>query len=292
MGGYPTNLLDAIHETLPGCKRYNRADGSSYLAGICPWHEDSRPSLLVHEDNFFRCLACGRMGDHQTLLNELRRPGFTSVQPTKLQWDTPKLPETIKGLQAFLNKCHYDLVESEYLQTYIKQRGVEGRLETNRLGFHRGWYTIPVFNQEGAIHGAVLRSGPQVQKISGLRFVVPFGQKPMLYVPDWRLFENASKIAIVFGMFDALALADLRHPVCTTTSGKDSFDEMWLHPFKKMFVIIPDQGEEGTAHGLAKRLSPWASVQTLPYPEGCKDPADFLATGRREELDNLLRRIL
>lgn len=287
------NLIDAIHESLPGCRRYHRADGSSYLAGICPWHDDSRPSLLVFENNFFNCLACGRQGNHKTLLNELRRPGYTHVEPVKMRWDTPKLPETIKGLRAFLNSCHYALVDSEYLQTYLISRGVDGRLEVNRLGFYQGWYTIPVFDQEGSTVGAVLRSSPQVQKVSGLRFIVPLGQKPMLFVPDWRLFERASKVAIVFGMFDALALASLRYPVCTTTGGKDSFNEEWLGEYRdKSFVILPDLGEEATARKVATEIGPRARTARLEYPEGCKDPADFLATGRRDELDNLLRKAL
>src|SRR5690554_243289 len=41
---------------LPGARRYAR-----YVAAICPFHMDSRPSLLVYPDGF-RCTACGARG--------------------------------------------------------------------------------------------------------------------------------------------------------------------------------------------------------------------------------------
>ena len=285
------SLYDEIRDELGSCRDYSKSDGSKYLAGICPFHEDSKPSLLVWEDNFFQCQACGRRGTHKTLINSLRSNGRrVSVSPETVEWRQPSLPTTPNELRSFVNMSHLLLSENVSLQWYLEKRGVENRITPNRLGWHKGWYTIPVTGADGSIQGLVIRAGEHIQKATGLRFGFPLGQRPMLFVPDWRLFNSSNRVVVVYGMFDALALADLRIPVCTTTSGKHTFHAEWLEEGGKRCFIVPDRDEEDTASKLAQAIGNRASFIRIKYPEGMKDPADFLQAGKGEVLRSELGR--
>ena len=269
-------------------KKYSRPDGTEYLAGICPWHGDNRPSLLVWEDDRFRCLACGREGNHITLLNELTQPGSQAVLTVRPK---AKLP-VLRSDSLFVNSAHALLVNHTSLQVYLEQRGLVERIIPNRLGWYEGWYIVPIFDAVKNLIGTVGRAGPTAQKLTGQRFLVPFGQSPLLFCPDWKLFGQSDTIIVVYGLFDALALADLRIACCTTTSGKDSFNPEWVSQYRsKRFVVVPDLGEEEEARKLSRQIGLRASSVRLEYPEGFKDPADFLQNGKRVELGNLLRRI-
>lgn len=283
------SLYDDIRDELPGVREYSRPDGAKYLAGVCPFHEDRKPSLLVFEDNYFQCQACSRRGLHLTLLNALRKGG-SKLLPERVDWCVPPLPQSMSQLRSFVNLSHTVLNENEGLQWYLEKRGVANRIIPNRLGWYNGWYTIPVLSPDAETQGLVIRAGEHIQKASGLRFAFPSGQKPMLFVPDWRLFDSADHVYIVYGMFDALALSELRFPVCTTTGGKHTFDPAWVETYRaKRFTIVPDLEEEDTARELARGIGIRAKLKRLEYPEGMKDPADMLAGGRRVELENQLR---
>lgn len=286
------SLYDEIREELGSCRDYSKSDGSKYLAGICPFHEDSKPSLLVWEDNYFQCQACGRRGTHKTLINSLRSPGGRRLSPETVEWRQPSLPATLSELRSFVNMSHVLLSENVSLQWYLEKRGIENRITPNRLGWHKGWYTIPVMDADGSVQGLVIRAGEHIQKATGLRFGFPLGQKPMLFVPDWRLFNSSNRVVVVYGMFDALALADLRIPACTTTSGKHTFHAQWLEEYGKRFYVLPDRDEDDTAVKLTNEIGNRASFIRFKYPDGMKDPADFLQAGKGEVLRSELGRYI
>ena len=102
----------------------------------------------------------------------------------------------------------------------------------------------------------------------------------MMYCPDWALARSAPALAVVYGLFDALALSDLRFPVVTPTSGKGNMSPEWLEEFRKPIYIIPDKGEEGTALYLSSKLGWRGHVLLIDYPDDVKDPAGFLEVGK------------
>ena len=113
-----------------------------------------------------------------------------------------------------------------------------------------------------------------------------------MYCPNWGLLNRSNKVAIVFGIFDALAIASIGIPVVTPTSGKDSFKPKWLDDvWRGSVIIVPDKKEEATAYKLHKDLSLFGihnDVLLLDYPSGTKDPADYLRTGKRSQLEKVL----
>jgi DNA primase len=66
------------------------------LAGLCPWHKDSRPSFMVYpEKQAFKCFGCGVSGDVFTFLQKVNNWSF---------------PEAIKYLA---NRCGVELGDDD-----------------------------------------------------------------------------------------------------------------------------------------------------------------------------------
>lgn len=254
----------------------------------CPYHEDSKPSLLVFDDGLWNCLGCGRRGLNTELYNDLQRTPNVAPEPEAATFFGPKLPTDTLEKSRFAFRAHDMLSRHDSLAWYLKKRGVESRIDPCLLGWHNGWYTIPIIGRGGDVEGLILRAGDHVQKATGLRFTQPSGQTAMLYVPNWHRFRSSKSIAIVYGMFDALSLDELGFPACTTTCGKDSLRPEWFSEYTGKLYLIPDKGEEDTAERHAKLMGKRATVLRLPYRNGIKDPAAFLEEGKRDVLARFL----
>jgi hypothetical protein len=85
-------------------------------------------------------------------------------------------------------------------------------------------------------------------------------------------------------MMDALTLSELRLPVLTTTGGATSFDPKWLEKYRKPIFVVPDLGEGPQAQDLASKLDWRARIKWLKYPDGYKDPNDYLRNGKGQDL--------
>ena len=275
--------LEMIQELDPNAE----LRGSGYLHMCCPWHDDAQASLLVYADGWYHCLGeCLTSGPISRLYAELSATGSTK-QGTK---DIPKgRPPTIPsdpGDQIrFVSNAHQTILRNNSFRWYIAQRGLEGRIEPCELGWHQGWLVLPVHSPHHDIDGIIMRSGPQAEKLTGLRFTQPMGQRAMMYCPDWSLLSKAEQcIYVVFGMMDALTLSELRLPVVTTTGGAKSFKPEWLEKYRLPIIVVPDKGEEAQAYRLAKGLNWRGKVKALAYPTGYKDPNDYIKNGRGVDL--------
>jgi len=278
--------LDDFEGLLEQCRRYD-----NYLAAICPYHDEQNPSLLVFSDGYFRCLSCGATGAHEYLYETLKGSGSRRSPTERAKWRVPKLSIVRKENEELAVSAHNVMMEYDNLRWYLRQRGLEGRIETCKLGWFDGWTTVPIYDQDGAFQGLCLRAMAHVQRASGQRFAQPKGQKPLLYIPDWRILERKSTLAIVFGLFDSLALSDLRYAVCTSTGGKGSFNPEWLDFWRKPIVVIPDKNEEKEATELVSRLD-WRGRVWFPlYGDDEKDMADYLPD-KRETLAKMLAGVL
>lgn len=277
-----TVTLDHIYEAAPDAKMMSKG----YLLMTCPWHDDAKQSLLVYPDGWVCMGECNTTGSLDKLYSELNKPGSTRRSATdKFAGRPPRVPSRPDKLAEFIWAAHDTIKRNTSHRWYLRQRGVEDRIETCKLGWHEGWVVVPVFSRDGEVVGAYLRAGPQAERVTGLRFTQPVGQKPMMYVPEWPLLRDTTRpLAVVYGMFDALSLSELRIPVATTIGGATSFDANWLAFWPNRVILLPDRGEEDIARELSAGLGWKGRVKYLDYPEDCDDPADYLQTGKRKQL--------
>src|SRR3990167_9371937 len=200
-----------------------------YLLLKCPFHDDRQPSLLVFPDGWFRCKGaeCGRTGRLEILYDALVAPGAApNGRAEHAKGHPPRLPPTedTEAITRLVWDAHDVLMRNESFRWYLEMRGVADRVETAALGWHDGWITVPILTNDRLVRGVVLRATKMTQKMTGLRFAQPTGQRPMPYYPDWALVnKGGGALFVVFGMFDALALSSLRFPVVTTTGGSQTF---------------------------------------------------------------------
>lgn len=256
-----------------------------YVSALCVFHIDSKPSMLVFKDGWFRCLGCGRNGNLTTLWNKISGQPVVVKSEQRTAFAGPPLREG-ESLEEICYQAHFDLLQFSSFQWYLEMRGLQNRIETNEIGYIRGWYTFPVRDYEGAFQTAVLRAAPHVQQVNGQRYWCRSAPTP--YVPDWYMLKNSQVIFVVYGIMDALTLSELRFPVMTSTAGNNTFHPEWLDDYRVPIFIIPDKGEEVQASRLANSLGWRGKVLNLQYPVGVKDANGFLEIGRPEELSKQL----
>ena len=262
-----------------GAQEYER-----YISGLCPFHSDTSPSLLIFKDGWFRCLACNVNGSWKTLWNKLNGSSFVVHREEHTNWSGPRVHPL--DAEEVCYQAHIDLMNYPSFGWYLEMRGIESMIEPCELGYYKGWYTIPVRDEEGNFVHAVYRSAPHVQDATKIRYWCK--GKPRMYVPDWNLFNRKDYIVVVFGIFDAITLAMLRHPVATSSHGKDSFQAEWISKYYKNVYIIPDEGEYTTALKLSKGFDWRGNIIRIDYPRGMDDPASFAKERRLDELNEIL----
>lgn len=259
-----------------------------YTSALCVFHTDSSPSLLVFKDGWFRCLGCGRHGTWKTLWNKLKGQPIMIMKEERTAFGAPPIRD-MGNLEELCYQAHADLIQFPSLGWYLEMRGLQERIETNEIGYVKGWYTFPVRDRNDIFQTAVLRAAPHVQEASGHRYWCR--SAPMPYVPDWFLVNNKPVLFVVYGIMDALTLAQLRFPVITSTAGNNTFRAEWLDEFRHTIYIIPDKGEERQATDLADQLGWRGRMLKLEYPQGIKDANGFLEYGKQDELSNQLRSV-
>lgn len=264
-----------------------------YISALCPYHDDTRPSFMVYGDGWFRCLSCGAVGTWDRLWEHLGGRRKRKFKAAPVRWNTPELPDYgTPELEDIVWASHELLLSQHQLGWYLELRGLEDRIEPCKLGWYDGWITIPIMTEDDEFDGVVLRAGRHITQATGQRWDQPHNQGRKMYVPDWHLFRSCKKLAIVFGIFDALALSSLRYGVVTPTCGDQSFDPQWLEGETRPIRIFPDFGAEDDAYKLTEKLGWRSKVVLLPYLDNTKDAADFLEHDKRDELTKLLAKEL
>jgi len=263
------NLLDEIIEYLDGATRYER-----YISANCPFHDDTRPSFFVYEDNY-KCLSCGAFGRTEHLLERLGKANFVHTPTPRTYFRNPWTRWLKKNTLSEIIKSASRNAPS----VYMRKRGISDKIQVElKIGIRENWITFPIVNKSNNIIGAVARAGQGNQ--STAKYVTPAGQSPdLLYIPSWKRLEASRTIFLVFGIIDALSLYLLGLPAFSTTSGK-RLNPRALDQFRKYIYILPDHREEKEADKLASQLGWRGKAIVIPYPDDCKDINDLLVKDR------------
>lgn len=250
---------------------------------LCPYHDDTNPSLAVYEDSStFVCYSCGAKGSASTLLGALEGGPASHVAPPRSatgsfqqrpQWTWPLDEYVIERAEALGSAA----AQSAGAISYLESRGISDVANLYGLGYDNGWIIFPVVDRVARVQGVVARALPYRERQTAMRYDVPPDQGPLMYVPDWRAAEDAPEIYIAFGIIDSISLDMVGIPTVSPTLGKKSFNPDWLAYHDRSIFVIPDRDEEATAYDLAARLDWRGRVLRLRYPTDCGDPNDILA---------------
>jgi DNA primase len=261
------DLYNSLMERLEG-RQYGH-----YFSACCPFHGDSKPSLLVFADGWFKCLGCNENGNHAKLDRKIGSHFIPVRQSNTVSRILPRWrgwEEKYGDLEGIADAAHRSLKSNSPFQTYFKRRKIYEFMDEGHLGCLDGWITFPVLDRNRNIQDIVVRS---ISKHSDVRYVLHprMGNLRPIYVPSWKKIEENETIYVTYGIVDAISLHLAGLPVVTGITGKSLNAEI-LKPLGKRFIIVPDEGEEREAHRLANSLGWRARVKELDYPEECKDP--------------------
>jgi hypothetical protein len=264
------SLYDSLMERMEG-RAY-----SNYFSTWCPFDEHKTPALLVFSDGMVKCLSCDKIWSHKQLDQKI---GSRFIQVQKVSTVSRVLPrwrrweEKYGDLEGIADAAHRSLKANSPFQTYFKRRKIYDFVDEGTLGYIDSWITFPVYSSEHRLVDIVVRS---VQREADVHYVI----SPMdirnrsLYVPSWKCVASHEIIYVVYGIIDAISLHLAGLPVVTGITGKSLSAEL-LKPFRKRFIIIPDDGEEKEAHRLANSLGWRARVKEISFPDGTKDADDI-----------------
>jgi hypothetical protein len=281
---------EQIEQKIGEYKEYGK-----YVAILCPFHNDEHESCFIYKEGFFYCAACGAKGDFYKLDRQLSGVMLpTKVKRQAVSFTPPTIPTADEDqdhatkLETWAYTAHRNLARyEEELGWYLRNRGVDDRIQPQCLGWVNGWYTVPAYDKDHRFQAVVCRADSHIQEAKGIRFWLPPNQPQVLYVPDWGLVLNNAYLFVTYGIFDALTLAHLRFPVATGMSGKHINPDLF-EKFRCRIIVLPDRGEEDEALELANNLGWRGKVKHLVYPDNCKDCNDFSRTGQEQHLLNQL----
>ena len=133
-----------------------RRQGRNFV-GLCPWHDDSRPSLQVNpERQSFKCWVCDIGGDVFTFVQKIEGVSFRealemlaeragiSLQPLPKQssggpagtFDKQTLLKAAAWAEAQYHACLLEAPEAEHARRYLDERGISAEsIARFRLGF-------------------------------------------------------------------------------------------------------------------------------------------------------------
>lgn len=143
------DIVDLVGESIP-----LRREGRAYK-GLCPWHDDSRPSLHVNpERQTFRCFVCNIGGDVFTFIEKRENVSFREaltilaeragipLAPGKGGASAEENDERRRLFQAAawteqqFHDCLLKAAEAEPARRYLRERGItDDSIRRFHLGF-------------------------------------------------------------------------------------------------------------------------------------------------------------
>ncbi|HEY6307952.1 MAG TPA: CHC2 zinc finger domain-containing protein [Candidatus Angelobacter sp.] len=272
--------------------------------GLCPLHEDHKPSFLVdpHKDLFY-CYGCGRGGDVIRFAELYHQVKFSQAVVLLRQWHgvEPLLHEATRFYRTQLHR-HSEAV------AYLYERGIRSPelIEHMRIGYApggclRGWLTqlgYPlqtlcqaglvtaagydayvhriVFPLEGNLYGrSVSTSAPPHRFLPGA--------KGGLYA--WDQARRYPEVILVEGLFDYAVLwqAGFHNVTCTRGTNLNARQFRQLCDGLRTVYLAFDTDTNGSgqqaAQALACRLArQGVNVRTVALSEG-QDPNSFFLQG-------------
>ena len=282
---------------------------------LCPFHEDSHPSLTFHvAKNSFRCFACGAHGgvidltmhmlgksfietcqwlanEHNVILTEWK-PADKPAEPKPFDaarysryFEHPSLNEPARAFLFGERKLNEKVISWCRLTSFTDRHGIP-------------WLQIPYFDIDGKLIGVQNRNlsygKPPISNQSSVisnqssvipRFRFPIGSRCRIYnLPVLKLLREGEPLYITEGASDCWAMLSSGHkaiaiPSATLLNRKDiELIRSLLIAHRSSLHMYPDQDEPGEK--LYNQLVSLANQMGMcivrhPLPAGCKDYSDY-----------------
>ena len=274
------------------------------LMGLCPLHEDHKPSFLVDpRKSLFYCYGCGRGGDVIRFAELYHQVKFPQALSLLHQWrGLPPLLHEATGFYRMQLHRHGEAV------AYLQQRGIHSPelIERMQIGYAPGGclrahlmqlgYPLQVLRQAGLVTAAghdtyVHRIafplegnlyGRSLSTSAPAHRFLP-GSKGGLY--SWDQVRRYPEVILVEGLFDYAALwqAGFHNVTCPMGTNLNARQLRQLCDGSRTVYLAFDADQNGSGQKAAKSLAcrlteHGVSARTVSLPEG-RDPNSFFAQG-------------
>jgi DNA primase len=274
------------------------------LMGLCPLHDDQKPSFLVDpHKNLFYCYGCGRGGDVIRFAELYHQVRFPEAVALLHQWrGLPPLLHEAAGFYRMQLHRHSEAV------AYLYQRGIRSSelIEHMQIGYApggclRAWlmqlgYPLQTMRQAGLvtasgydayIHRVVFPLDGNLYGRSLSAAAPPHrflpGAKGGLYA--WDQVQQCPEVILVEGLFDYVVLwqAGFHNVTCSMGNRLNGHQYRQLTDGRRTVYLAFDADSNGSgqqaAHSLACRLrEQGVDVRRIALPDG-HDPNSFFVQG-------------
>lgn len=282
--------------------------------GLCPLHQDHKPSFLVDPHRgLFYCYGCGRGGDIFRFVQLYHQLNFPQALASLLRWHG-HLPL----LHAAADFYHIQLHRHREALEYLYQRGIRAPevIDHMRLGYAPGTCLRRAMLQAGYPFASLQQSG--LVNTAGydsfsLRIVVPLdgnlygrsisasapphrflpGTKGGLYL--WEHARGCTEVILVEGLFDYAVLwqAGFRNLTCAMGTQLNSHQLRQLSSGPRTIYIAFDADVNGSGPCAARRLAQQLalygiSALLVTLPENHDPNSFFTAGGEARHFQELL----
>jgi DNA primase len=284
----------------------------SEFVGLCPLHEEIRPSFYVNtRKDVFYCHGCGQGGDLIRFIQLSRRLSFRQ----SLAYLDPQASPTVDSAAVLEQAAAFYQQQLDHYpeaKRYLNRRGVHdprlikeleigyapgGSLRRHLTALGYSFYLLQqvgLLNTQGsdAFYQRIvfpLRQGEQVVNLYGRSIGAAFahrflpGAKGGLYA--WEKVRHCSEVILVEGLFDYAVLrqAGFRNVTCSlgTHLNADQFLELCNGPRTVYLTFDVDANQSGqrAAELLAHRLdAKGIAARRVLLPQG-HDPNSFFVEG-------------
>jgi DNA primase len=298
-----------------------RRTAGGRVMGLCPLHDDHRPSFLVDPNkNLFYCYGCRRGGDVIRFAELYHGARFPQAMALLRRWSgVGSLLEDVTQFYQVQLPRHSEAIE------YLYQRGLRQPevLEEFRIGYApgrclRSWlmslgYPLDSLQQAGLVNaeGQDTYSHRIVFPLAGNLYGRSIGDAaPHRLLPGgkgglyrWEKVQQCPQIILVEGMFDLTVLwqAGFHHITCALGSHLNALQLRQLAEASgcerktRTVYLALDADTNGSGQQAAQRLSQrlraaGIPVRRVPLPDGHDPNSFFVGGGNAHEFQGLLER--